>query len=101
MMDFSTIVETLMTLSDSVDRALPKNGVLKSPMKKSRIVFSDALEYADYRDSGSKSTAKVKSICSFGIGTSLTNNSDFFRESPPLNMVIKLHIEGIPVCKIK
>lgn len=63
------------------------------------IVFSDALN--------TEAAIKLKKYCegkincSFGIGTNLTNNSDFFRESPPLNMVIKLHsINGIPVVKL-
>ena len=68
------------------------------PMKKV-IVFSDALN--------AEAAIKLKKYCedkincSFGIGTNLTNNFDFFRESPPLNMVIKLHsIDGIPVVKL-
>ena len=68
------------------------------PMKK-LIVFSDALD-ADTAIR-LKKYCEGKINCSFGIGTSLTNNSDFFRESPPLNMVIKLHsINGIPVVKL-
>jgi nicotinate phosphoribosyltransferase len=68
------------------------------PMKKV-IVFSDALDAeAAVR---LKKYCQGKINCSFGIGTSLTNNSEFFRESPPLNMVIKLHsINGIPVVKL-
>lgn len=68
------------------------------PMKK-LIVFSDALD-ADTAIR-LKKYCDGKINCSFGIGTSLTNNSDFFRKSPPLNMVIKLHsINGIPVVKL-
>lgn len=68
------------------------------PMKKV-IVFSDAL---DANTAVSlKKYCEGKITCSFGIGTSLTNNSEFFRQSPPLNIVIKLHsINGIPVVKL-
>ena len=68
------------------------------PMKK-MIVFSDALN-ADTAVQ-LKKYCENKINCTFGIGTSLTNNSEFFRESPPLNIVIKLHsINGIPVVKL-
>lgn len=68
------------------------------PMKKV-IVFSDALD-ADTAIR-LKKYCEGKINCSFGIGTSLTNNSDFFRKSPPLNIVIKLHsVNGIPVVKL-
>ncbi|MDQ1274717.1 MAG: nicotinate phosphoribosyltransferase [Euryarchaeota archaeon] len=82
-----------------VDRVIEhyrKMGI--APMKKV-IVFSDALDAeAAVR---LKKYCEGKINCSFGIGTSLTNNSEFFRESPPLNMVIKLHsINGIPVVKL-
>jgi len=82
-----------------VDRVIEhyrKMGI--DPMKKV-IVFSDALDAeAAVR---LKKYCQGKIACSFGIGTSLTNNSEFFRESPPLNMVIKLHsINGIPVVKL-
>jgi nicotinate phosphoribosyltransferase len=82
-----------------VDRVIEhymKMGI--DPMKKV-IVFSDALNAeAAVR---LKKYCEGKINCSFGIGTNLTNNSEFFRESPPLNMVIKLHsINGIPVVKL-
>jgi nicotinate phosphoribosyltransferase len=82
-----------------VDRVIEhyrKMGI--DPMKKV-IVFSDALDAeAAIR---LKKYCESKINCSFGIGTSLTNNSEFFRKSPPLNMVIKLHsINGIPVVKL-
>ena len=68
------------------------------PLKKV-VVFSDALDALDAIRLKEYCEGKIN--CSFGIGTSLTNNSDFFRESPPLNMVIKLHeINGIPVVKL-
>lgn len=68
------------------------------PMKKV-IVFSDALN-ADAAIK-LKEYCEGKINCSFGIGTNLTNNSDFFRESPPLNIVIKLHSTNcIPVVKL-
>ncbi|MGB9938971.1 nicotinate phosphoribosyltransferase [Methanosarcina sp.] len=81
---------------DTVIEHYRKMGI--DPMKK-LIVFSDALN----TDTAIrlKKYCEGKINCSFGIGTSLTNNSDFFRESPPLNMVIKLHsIDGIPVVKL-
>lgn len=81
---------------DTVIEHYRKMGI--DPMKK-LIVFSDALD-ADTAIR-LKKYCEGKIYCSFGIGTSLTNNSDFFRESPPLNMVIKLHsIDGIPVVKL-
>lgn len=81
---------------DAVIEHYRKMGI--DPMKKS-IVFSDALN----TDMAIllKKYCEGRINCSFGIGTSLTNNSDVFRESPPLNMVIKLHsIDGIPVVKL-
>jgi nicotinate phosphoribosyltransferase len=81
---------------DKVIEHYRKMGI--DPMKKV-IVFSDALD-ADSAI-GLKKYCESKINCSFGIGTSLTNNSDFFRKSPPLNMVIKLHsVNGIPVVKL-
>ena len=68
------------------------------PMKKV-IVFSDALN-ADAAIK-LKKYCEGKINCSFGIGTNLTNNSDFFSKSPPLNIVIKLHsINGVQVVKL-
>ncbi len=81
---------------DGVIGHYSKMGV--DPMKKV-IVFSDALD-ADAAIR-LKKYCEGRINCSFGIGTSLTNNSDFFRKSPPLNMVIKLHsINDIPVVKL-
>jgi nicotinate phosphoribosyltransferase len=84
------------TFVDRVIEHYRKMGI--DPLKKV-IVFSDALDAeAAVR---LKKYCQGKINCSFGIGTSLTNNSEFFRESPPLNMVIKLHsINGIPVVKL-
>lgn len=68
------------------------------PMKKV-VVFSDALKAEDAIKLQKYCNGKIN--CSFGIGTSLTNNSEFFLKSPPLNMVIKLHsINSIPVVKL-
>ncbi|WP_445475346.1 nicotinate phosphoribosyltransferase [Methanococcoides methylutens] len=68
------------------------------PMKKS-LVFSDSLHVKDAVRLKEHCEGRIN--CSFGIGTTLTNNSDFFSYSPPLNMVIKLHkIDGIPVVKL-
>lgn len=81
---------------DTVTEHYKRMGI--DPMKKV-IVFSDALD-ADTAIR-LKRYCEGKINCSFGIGTSLTNNSDFFRQSPPLNMVIKLHsINEIPVVKL-
>ncbi|WP_094228765.1 nicotinate phosphoribosyltransferase [Methanolobus psychrotolerans] len=63
------------------------------------IVFSDSLSAADAIEIKKQCEGRIN--CIFGIGTSITNNHDFFRSSPPLNMVIKLHsIDGIPVVKL-
>jgi nicotinate phosphoribosyltransferase len=63
------------------------------------IIFSDSLSAPDAIRIRKQCEGRIK--CIFGIGTSLTNNHDFFRMSPPLNMVIKLHsIDGIPVVKL-
>jgi len=68
------------------------------PMKK-MLVFSDSLHAADAIRLKEHCAGRID--CSFGIGTSLTNNQDFFRTSPPLNMVIKMHsINDIPVVKL-
>lgn len=69
-----------------------------NPMTKV-IIFSDSLSAADAVHI--KKAFQERINCIFGIGTSLTNNSCFFRSSPPLNMVIKLHsIDGISVVKL-
>lgn len=68
------------------------------PIKK-MLVFSDSLHAANVIQLKEHCAGRIN--CSFGIGTSLTNNQDFFRESPPLNIVIKMHsINGIPVVKL-
>lgn len=68
------------------------------PLKK-MIVFSDSLHARDALRI--KEHCREKINCTFGIGTSLTNNPEFFSTSPPLNMVIKLHtIDGTPVVKL-
>jgi len=68
------------------------------PMKKT-LVFSDSLHAADAIRLKEHCAGRIN--CSFGIGTSLTNNQDFFRTSPPLNIVIKMHsINDIPVVKL-
>ena len=68
------------------------------PMNK-MLVFSDSLHAADVIRLKEHCANRID--CSFGIGTSLTNNQDFFRTSPPLNIVIKMHsINDIPVVKL-
>ena len=81
---------------DEVIKHYRKMGI--DPLKKV-IVFSDALNAETAIQL--KKYCEGKISCTFGIGTSLTNNSEFFRKSPPLNIVIKLHsINGIPVVKL-
>ncbi len=68
------------------------------PLKKI-IVFSDSLHAREAVRIREHCRGRIH--CTFGIGTSLTNNPEFFRLSPPLNMVIKLHaVNGIPVVKL-
>ncbi|WP_406661754.1 nicotinate phosphoribosyltransferase [Methanolobus sp. ZRKC3] len=68
------------------------------PMKK-LIVFSDSLHTMDAIRIKEYCSGRIN--CSFGIGTSLTNNSYFFNPEKPLNMVIKLHkVNDIPVVKL-
>lgn len=68
------------------------------PLRKT-IVFSDSLHARDAVRIREHCNGKIN--CTFGIGTSLTNNSEFFRTSPPLNMVIKLYsVNDIPVVKL-
>lgn len=63
------------------------------------IVFSDSLSASNAINIKKQCESRIN--CIFGIGTSITNNHDFFRSSPPLNMVIKLHsINDIPVVKL-
>lgn len=82
--------------ADEVIEHYKKLGI--DPMKKS-LVFSDALHVRDAVRLNEYCKGRIN--CSFGIGTSLTNNSDFFSYSSPLNMVIKLHkIDDIPVVKL-
>ncbi|HWR25873.1 MAG TPA: nicotinate phosphoribosyltransferase [Methanosarcina sp.] len=84
---------------DFVDKVINHYKKMSIDPLKKVIVFSDALD-ADAAIR-LKKYCEGKINCSFGIGTSLTNNSDFFRKSPPLNMVIKLHsINGISVVKL-
>lgn len=62
------------------------------------IVFSDSLD-ADLCVKLQKH-CQGRILCSFGIGTNLTNDSKFF-PNKALNMVIKLFsIDGIPVVKL-
>lgn len=65
------------------------------PMSKV-IVFSDGLNVEEAIKIKKYCEGKIK--CSFGIGTQFTND---FKNSPALNMVIKLwSCEGIPVVKL-
>jgi len=82
--------------ADEVIEHYKKLGI--DPMKKV-LVFSDSLHVSDAVILKEYCSGRIN--CSFGIGTTLTNNSDFFSYNPPLNMVIKLHkIDGIPVVKL-
>lgn len=63
------------------------------------IIFSDSLNERDAIALKDYCHNKIK--CSFGIGTTFSNNAEFFDKNPPLNMVIKLYsIDNIPVVKI-
>ncbi len=63
------------------------------------VVFSDSLSARNAINIKKECEGRIN--CIFGIGTSLSNNHEFFRSSPPLNMVIKLKsIDGIPVVKL-
>ncbi|WP_406657262.1 nicotinate phosphoribosyltransferase [Methanolobus sp. ZRKC2] len=82
--------------ADRVIEHYSKAGI--DPMKK-LVVFSDSLHARDAIRIKNYCDGRIN--CSFGIGTSLTNNPDFFSTSPPLNMVIKLHaVNDIPVVKL-
>ena len=82
-----------------VDRVIEHYRKMEVDPLKKVIIFSDALD----AESAIliKKYCEGKINCSFGIGTSLTNNTVFFRRSPPLNMVIKLYrVNSIPVVKL-
>ncbi len=84
------------TFADEIIAHYRKLGI--EPLSK-MLVFSDGLDADDAVDLAEYCMGRIK--CSFGIGTSLTNNPVFFKESPPLNIVIKLHsIDNIPVVKL-
>lgn len=60
------------------------------------IVFSDSLDVEKALAISKHCAGKIR--CSFGIGTAFSNS---FKDSKPLNMVIKLReVEGIPVVKL-
>ncbi|SFM28561.1 nicotinate phosphoribosyltransferase [Methanolobus profundi] len=85
-----------MKFADRVIRHYEDMGI--DPLTKV-IIFSDSLSAADAIEIKKGCEGRIK--CIFGIGTSLTNNHEFFRSSPPLNMVIKLHsVNDIPVVKL-
>lgn len=63
------------------------------------LIFSDGLDAQQAIELNKYCHDKIN--CSFGIGTTFSNNAEFFKENPPLNMVIKLYsINKIPVVKI-
>ncbi|WP_340818313.1 nicotinate phosphoribosyltransferase [Methanolobus sp. WCC4] len=85
-----------LKFADRVMEHYRKMGI--DPMTKV-VIFSDSLSAADAIEIKEQCEGRIN--CIFGIGTSLTNNHEFFRSSPPLNMVIKLHsIDEIPVVKL-
>ncbi|MBP1908419.1 nicotinate phosphoribosyltransferase [Methanolobus bombayensis] len=85
-----------LVFADRVITHYKKMGI--DPLSKV-VVFSDSLSAANAIEIKKMCEGRINSI--FGIGTSLTNNHEFFRESPPLNMVIKLHsVNNIPVVKL-
>lgn len=64
--------------------------------KSKTIIFSDGLDIDKVINI--KTYCQDKINCSFGIGTKITNN---FKDSPALNMVIKLwDVNGLPVVKL-
>jgi len=64
--------------------------------KEKTIIFSDGLNVEKAIEIKEYCEGKIK--CSFGIGTFMTND---FKDSPALNMVIKLwDVNGIPVVKL-
>ncbi|MBP2029457.1 nicotinate phosphoribosyltransferase [Methanohalophilus levihalophilus] len=82
-----------------VDRAIEHYKSLGIDPTQKVVVFSDSLDADKAIKIKKYCDERIK--CSFGIGTSLTNNPEFFREEPPLNIVIKLHkVNDIPVVKL-
>ncbi|MDG6244872.1 MAG: nicotinate phosphoribosyltransferase [Methanolobus sp.] len=82
--------------ADMVIQHYEKMGI--DPLTKT-IIFSDSLSASNAIRIRKQCKGRIN--CIFGIGTSLSNNHEFFRMSPPLNMVIKLHsVDGIPVVKL-
>ncbi len=85
-----------LVFADRVIEHYKKMGI--DPLTKV-VIFSDSLSAAAAIEIKNKCEGRIN--CIFGIGTSITNNHEFFRSSPPLNMVIKLHsIDNIPVVKL-
>ena len=85
-----------LVFADRVIEHYKKMGI--DPLTKV-VIFSDSLSAAAAIEIKNKCKGRIN--CIFGIGTSITNNHEFFRSSPPLNMVIKLHsIDNIPVVKL-
>jgi nicotinate phosphoribosyltransferase len=82
-----------------VDRAIEHYKKLGIDPAQKLVVFSDSLDADKAIRIKHYCNSRIK--CSFGIGTSLTNNPKFFSASPPLNIVIKLHkVNNIPVVKL-
>lgn len=82
-----------------VDKAIEHYKKLGIDPTQKVVVFSDSLDADGAIRIKEYCGNRIK--CSFGIGTYLTNNPEFFRESPPLNIVIKLHkVNDIPVVKL-
>jgi len=82
-----------------VDQVIEHYNMLNIDPASKLIVFSDSLQPLDAANIKDYCHGKIK--CSFGIGTNLTNNPEFFVEEPPLNMVIKLYkVNDIPVVKL-
>ncbi|MCD4731037.1 MAG: nicotinate phosphoribosyltransferase [Bacteroidales bacterium] len=81
------------------DRAIEHYASMGIDPLKKVAVFSNALSVRDAVRIRKYCDGRIN--CSFGIGTSLTNNQEFFSNSRPLNRVIKLYaIDGIPVVKL-
>ena len=82
------------TFTDKIIKHYEKMGI--NPTEKT-IIFSDGLTVDKAIEIKKYCDGKIK--CSFGIGTHFSN--DGFKDSPSLNMVIKLwNVNGLPVVKL-
>jgi len=88
------ILETLLFF---VDKLVNHYKNLKIDPLSKMLIFSDGLDVAKAIEINTYCKNKIQ--CSFGIGTHFTNHG--FRDSLPLNMVIKLwSVNDFPVVKL-